>query len=287
MMRDPDFVASLLNAVQKGVSPVQPLQKTLTRKRLPNYIQNALKKSSLSHLALLFFSILNLFIQSFWPTSKDEQASLSLKEQRSAIRVEVLDLPSKTLQELKKVDLSEKAVEKVKEKELPKDAMVLKKKKDAQEKKDKKKAMDEARKALSTESQRKKLMKDLLNDDDAKVAEVGREQLGGNILSEGYSITGDVATDKEVHSGKIRNHVMKFWKVPAWMAASKQYRAEVVVKLDPKGRVISRDLITKSGNDEFDRYALQSIESADPFPAPPDSLKMIYLEEGIICAFPE
>jgi colicin import membrane protein len=112
-----------------------------------------------------------------------------------------------------------------------------------------------------------------------------RPVLAGNIVSEGYSLTGDIATDKEAFTGKIQGHVEKNFNVPSWMNSSK-LKAEILVKIAPDGRLVSFSFIKSSGDSEFDLAASKAIEKSDPFPAPPESLKRVFLEEGVICGFP-
>lgn len=276
-MQDPNFTKELFKAVAEKQRPVAELQKTLRRKKLPDYFQKGRKSSYILHLSVLLFALLHfIYSNYFHVASMDEERMLSLKEQKSAIRVEVLDLPTKVISELRSVDISQKlgsSEKKEAENKVPEDAMHLKKR-------------ETLRQELRVE-QRKRAAIERLRDQKAEMDLGEREALAGNELSEGYSVSGDIATDRDVHSGKIRNHVLKFWNVPAWMAASKQYRAEIVVKLAPNGSIVSKKLRVGSGNEEFDGYAMKAIEAADPFPQPPESLKRLFLEEGIICAFPE
>jgi TonB family protein len=230
-------------------------------------------------------------VKSLVSDSTTDPKSLSAKEIKSAIRVDVLDLPSQKLSELQDVDISQEVDTEDKPKEDNKNKMLLpEESKDPKNagKKDKntQKRMQELRDELRNEARRQALI-DKLKKEQSQSNKMKRQALAGNKLSEGYSLTGDVAKDGDIHAGKVKSHLYKFWKLPGWMQNSKKLRTQILVKLAPDGRVLSKNVYQSSGNSEYDGYALQAIEAADPFPAPPDSLKKIYLEEGMLCAFPE
>jgi TonB family protein len=74
------------------------------------------------------------------------------------------------------------------------------------------------------------------------------------------------------------------WKsaVAAKLGQHKQYplgapadggKAQVNFKLDREGKVISSRIVNSSGSDVLDQEALDMVQRASPFPAPPDSLE--------------
>jgi len=147
----------------------------------------------------------------------------------------------------------------------------------------KKKRLDEIRASMKVEQRRKELLKEL---DDGAVADTGREVLAGNIVSQGYSVTGDVANDMDVYQGHLKVHIRKSWNLPGWMQAS-NLSAKVLVKFAPNGRIIHQEFLKKSGNGEFDGHVMRAIKEAEPFPAPPPSLHREVLEEGVELGYPQ
>lgn len=226
------------------------------------------------------------------------------KEFKSAIRVDMVGLPTKTLTELEGIDATlpvetvEKKAEELVTPEPSDTAMRLPDKKAKAEAEAKKKAKaqkaaaakEEARKkrladvraSLKIEQRRKALRKELSQEAEGET----RAPLTGNIVSEGYSVTGDVASDMDVYQGRARAHLGKMWKLPGWMEAS-SLSAEVLLKIAPNGRILSQKFVKKSGNQEFDNSVLNAIRDAEPYPAPPPSLRQTVMEEGIRWGFPK
>jgi TonB family protein len=292
-MQDPAFLDDLRVRILSGQEVLPPLPKSLLKKKIPNDLNPSLRKSFILHLILVGVYFVHWGYSKFWVS--DLEKSQVLREQkamRTAIRVDLVDLPSLKLSEMSKIDLNQEpdSAQKIQEDnrvetpEISPTAMVDKtqQKKDSlvvddlskgKEKKDKLKALQDS---LRAEQKRKELIAGL---------QKKRPLLGGNIVSEGYSLTGDVASDKEAFSGKVQAHVSKNFHVPSWMNSSK-LKAEVLVKVAPDGRLVSSSIIQSSGDSEFDSAASRAIEKSDPFPTPPESLKRIFLEEGITCAFP-
>jgi TonB family protein len=289
-MNDPRFYTSLEESVKEKKAPVSDPSKHLQIKILPDYFKAGLKFSFIVHVGLMLLIFLVSAIQSLI-VGEDAKQALSQQEMKNAIRVDVLDLPSMKLSEMQDVDLTKEAAKSPEE--LPasddKDKMVLpdakKEAESAKADKSGKKRIDEIRDQLRNDAKRKSLIAKLKAEQAGSQSEK-RQALAGNKLSEGYSLTGDVAKDSDVHAGKVKLHLNRFWKVPAWMANSKQLSAKVVVKLGPGGQVLSQHMQQSSGNADFDQSTLEAIKAADPFPAPPESLRRIYLEEGMLCGFP-
>jgi colicin import membrane protein len=293
-MRDPAFADDLRVKIENHSEVVPALPKNLLKKRVPNDLNPALKKSFFIHGALVFLFLVQWGYEKFWVS--DAERIQRLKEQqnlKTAIRVDLVDLPSLKLSELQAVDLSkdpdpvpvpqEKQAEPEKEiKQTSETAMVDRTQKNEDqnknsEKNNNSKRLKELQDSLRAEQKRKELV--------AGLKKQTRPLLGGNIVSEGYSMTGDVATDKEVFGGKVQAHVVKNFNVPSWMNSS-NFKAQVAVKIAPDGRVLSYELVQSSQNSEFDQAALRAIQQSDPFPSPPESLRRVFLEEGILCGFP-
>ncbi|MBP7844266.1 MAG: TonB C-terminal domain-containing protein [Proteobacteria bacterium] len=291
-MDDPRFITHLEESSREKTAPVVEAAKILQVRVLPNYFKEGFRLSIIIHLSLLMFAILGSAIRSL-VFSPEDLKKLTEQEMKTAIRVDVLDLPNQKLSELQDVDLSKEAAptQDIPEAEDDKDKMVLEKKEEEKKsevanKASAKKRLEQLRDELRADAKRKALM-DKLKKEQAGALKNKRQALAGNKLSEGYSLTGDVARDGDVHAGKVKNHLYRYWKVPGWMMSSKQFHTEIVVKLGPNGEVLSQSLRKSSGNSEYDQYAMEAIKAADPFPAPPESLRRIYLEEGMLCAFPE
>ena len=298
-MQEPLFSEELASRTKAGVSPLPPLAKNLLKKKVTNFFAVGLKRSAIIHALCLVVFLLSALIERIAGNDAATEAKLrAQREVRSAIRVDMVDLPKLKLTDLQNVDLTKEVdsnagAEKKPEEAAPSPTAMIDKtktppkedpKKVAKDSESGKKAHDrikELQERMRGEQRRREMIAKLK----AGKSGEGRQALGGNIVSEGYSTSGDVATDVDVYNGKARAHVQRHWNVPGWMQASK-LRARILVKIAPDGRVVSKDFLTRSGNVEFDHYVDRSIEMADPFPAPPETLKRTYMEDGVEWGFP-
>ncbi|HVJ65979.1 MAG TPA: cell envelope integrity protein TolA [Bdellovibrionota bacterium] len=314
-MVDPQFTRELEYRKSQSQPPVETEVRVLLRRKRPNYLKLGIKRSLVLHgslVAIYGLSIgmqyLGVQIPSFFMNKKDISAELNKK----SIRVDVVDLPTLKLNELAKVDLTKEAKvapEKPKEDtakaeaeaQAKKDQMVLEQKEAAKKKaEDAKKLAEQKKKAKKDkadadelkqlEDLQKSLSQNYLKDESLKetpTGEDGRAVLAGNIKSEGYSTTGDIATQRDAFQAHVRTHFNKFWSAPGWMKASGKFSARILVRIAPDGRVLSQEFLVRSGSSEYDTLAAKAVADASPFPKPPADLVRNVMEDGIVCGFPE
>ena len=105
----------------------------------------------------------------------------------------------------------------------------------------------------------------------------------GNKLSQG--IEGGLSESKQVETiniyltlviGKIKLN----WNLPKYLSDG-SYFTQLEVKIDDRGRVTYKNIVTSSGNAIFDSRVLKAIESSAPFPPPPSSVKKL-ISDGIV-----
>ncbi len=264
-----------------------------------NYTSYGFKFSVLLHVTLILWFLAHWAAESFI-NSREDEANKNLRPKKS-IRVDVVDLPTLKFNELHKVDLTKEVsksapAEKPKEAvvEAPKpnpNAMVLpsdKNKKNVKEapKTAAQKRLEEIQSNLRAEAKRQEILNKYKQEQKNSDSGDTRPALGGNIISKGGSVQGEVANEADEFTAMIQTHVRKFWKAPPW-SAGQNYKVRVVVKLAPNGRVLSKAVSRSSGRPEFDASALEAVEAADPFPPAPEFFKRIIMNEGIECGFPD
>ncbi len=308
-MREVAFLKSMREHVQKNLPPIS-LENAESR-GLPVSIENDPYKktfltSALAHFTFLILALIVPQILQMVGVGPSYQEKFKKKEFKNAIRVDLVGLPTKKLIDLQKVDPTEavgkkveeapappapsesamilpdeqKKVEEAKAKELQNQKLKLKQESVAEKKK---KRLSELRASMKIEQRRKEMLKEL---SEGEVADTGREILAGNIVSQGYSVTGDVASDMDVYQGHLKVHIRKSWNLPGWMQAS-NLSAKVLVKFAPNGRILSQVFLKNSGNSEFDSHVLRAIKEAEPFPKPPPSLEREVMEEGVELGYPQ
>ncbi len=244
--------------------------------------------SIIVHMAIfLFFTVRTMF---FTPEKIDFS---------KAIRVDMVGLPEK-IRELPSAPIAEEAKptlpEKVKEEEKsivekrvdkipppkvapkPDDVINLEKVKSKQ-----KNALDKLKAMAAL---------DKIKDEVAKESKdlQGKAQVPakvkGNILSAGSSLTGLDKLQHETYIADLDGHIKKNWALPEWLA-KRDYKAQVLLKFDSRGNVLSRKVVKSSGNPSYDEEALATIDRSAPFPPPPEKFENILSVDGILIGFPE
>lgn len=117
-------------------------------------------------------------------------------------------------------------------------------------------------------------------------AQAGAVRIKGNQIAPGTSLTGIERLEHESYKGDLDRHIKQFWSLPEWLAR-KKLRARVLVKIDEKGRLLSKRVTQPSGDPGFDDSVLQTIDQAAPLPAPPEKFVAKVALEGILIEFGE
>ncbi len=260
----------------------------IKQQKTNSYFNHGLRFSLLLHLTFVLWMIAFWAVDSLrGPTDAEKRLLLN----KQSIRVDVVDLPSLKMQDLHKVDLSKEADSEAshnsktssEEAAVPSASKTMKLPEEG--KSSKKNRLKELQKTFRAEAKRQELLAKYKKQVSANSADK-RPLLAGNIVSKGGSVLGEVAGEEDEFKAKVQAHVIKFWQSPP-TTIGQSYRANVAVNISPTGRVLSKKLVKSSGKSDFDTSAMEAIEAADPFPAPPENLKRIILQEGILCRFPD
>ncbi len=286
-MAKPAFEEELEQNAKAGKPSVPPLPKKLLKKRSPKYFPRSFKYSLIFHGGFLLVGLGQGLLEYFNGRHDRETFEKNKNMSKQAIRVDLVALPDVKLSDLHSVDLTqeiatpeETALQVAPSADVMRlnDAKNLKK----QGSKSAKERLKEIQEQLRLDSRRKDLIEALKN---KKTQSVGRQALGGNILSEGYSTSGEVADQADVYVGRLKTHLQKKWDLPSFVNP-KAYKARVLMKIQATGGV-TYEFIKRSGNADFDATVEKAIKDASPFPPPPAALRRNYEEDGIEWGFPE
>lgn len=108
----------------------------------------------------------------------------------------------------------------------------------------------------------------------------------GRIISAGSALTGLDRLDANNYLQNLDQQIKQHWTLPQWLI-NKPLKAQVLVKIDSNGRLISKSIVASSRNTTYDNYCLQAVEEAAPFPNVPEKFSEKFSIEGIIIGFPE
>jgi len=220
-----------------------------------------------------------------------------------ALRVDLVGLPDLLKKDLANVpknlpksDLQEKLAEAARQaakiKPLPAedvakpDEMVLNPKKT--EKAEKKKLEDEKAKKIDMALAKIRALERLKDKtEDAKPTEEDDAiVIKGNQVSKGTSLSGDAKEQAQAgYYDLLRDSLAEYWSLPVWLQRQKLV-AQVQLRVDPAGRVLSTKFLKPSGNDQFDQAILATIKDAQPLPRPPKELLSSLADDGVVVGFP-
>jgi TonB family protein len=108
----------------------------------------------------------------------------------------------------------------------------------------------------------------------------------GNQVAAGNSLTGLDRLDYDRYFDELKGKILENWNLPQWLADA-DLSASVRVLIDERGYVIKKTIKRSSGNDVFDANALEAIDASSPLPAPPQRLRGVLSTTGIIFDFPQ
>jgi colicin import membrane protein len=117
-------------------------------------------------------------------------------------------------------------------------------------------------------------------------AATGSQQIKGNVLSPGSSLTGLTKLQHDNYMSDLDTHIKQNWSLPEWLA-KRDLKAQVRVLIDARGNILERKIVKSSGNPNYDEEALAAIDKSAPFPAPPEKFTAILSVDGIVIGFPE
>ena len=80
--------------------------------------------------------------------------------------------------------------------------------------------------------------------------------------------------------------VFAYWKLPEYLKEDKNYRCRIQIFISDDGSLLSLNVIEKSGNEEFDKRALQTVKMAAPFPPVDPAIRKRVLNGDLILGFP-
>lgn len=108
----------------------------------------------------------------------------------------------------------------------------------------------------------------------------------GNQISKGASLSGDAREKAQFgYYDLVREALVEYWALPTYLTREK-LSAQIQMRIDPAGRVLSLKFVKSSGNPKFDEAIRATIRDAQPLPRPPKELLGSLADDGIVVGFP-
>ena len=226
------------------------------------------KKSFSIHFVLVLAGLIFSFFSRYsLRKERKERAKLI----QASVKVDVVAMPKMTFQELKALEKYSKAELKAKERKETLDFQKMIRK--ISKKKIHKKTVRIGRRKKLSVKARKRLR---------------RLILAGNKISIGSGLTGSLSSsakrDFEIYASSLPNHIRPHWKLPSFLKEM-DLRCRIKIFLNSQGVLVKTEMLEGSGDDEYDKRAMEAI-SATTFPLPDPSFQKELIRGGLILGFP-
>lgn len=149
----------------------------------------------------------------------------------------------------------------------------------AKNKKTQKKAMDKLKRLSALD----KIKQDVTSEASKATAKKAAKPY---VVSAGSELGGLDKIEATEYLQSLDASIKQFWQLPQWLM-NKNLRAQVLVKFNTAGQLISTKVLTSSGNSTYDNYCLQAINKAAPFPKVPAKFSEKFSIDGLVVGFPE
>lgn len=253
------------------------------------------RKSFFIHTGLILVAAALSYFQ--W-TQGEKQKRLNIKLIQNSVRVDVVAMPKRTLQELKALQsvgqsagaaAAEQKPSKVEADNRPdtgNEFLKEKKKVSFQDmlKQYSKKKVEQAKKPRRKKSKSKgqKL-------DSSTLAKLDGLIKRGNKVSSGQALVGSRSAESltalQEYAAKLPNIVKPFWKLPSYLV-NKGLQCRIRVYINGRGELVRLEVYEKSKDPEYDEKAMKAIKAAAPFPPPADDILKRTLGGDILLGFP-
>lgn len=193
-----------------------------------------------------------------------------------SVRVDIVAMPTMTVQELKKVKVSHEETRTVEEPDTNDTIKIH----------DGKKKKVNLKNLLKGFSSKKVVKKKK-----AKVSNVNLKKilLEGNKLSHGTESIGQknelALREFDSYIQSLPQYVRPYWKLPSYLLDS-GLRCRVQIFISEKGKVLNMSLFESSGNTEYDNRALKAIKAAGSFPPPKSDILEFVVGGKVVLGFP-
>lgn len=107
-----------------------------------------------------------------------------------------------------------------------------------------------------------------------------------HVIAAGTTLSGLDRLQANDYLGLVDQSIKQHWTLPQWLM-NKPLKAQLLVKFSAQGQILSKEIITSSGNSTYDQYCLDAIDKASPFPSVPEKLSEKFRVDGIVIGFPE
>ena len=228
------------------------------------------------HLILFFSYDLYRYVFPYQQEKTTSQIRLKAILVKSGQRVDIVEMPRHTLQELKELEKTQKmAVSANRKREIFLRMLqdIAKREVESPEEKMARKARGDTKNVSEELEENLKVL-----------------IMAGNKLSRGMALVGD-KRDEELSAlyqylETLPEHVQRKWKLPTYLK-EKNLRCRIQVNISEEGELINYSIIQSSGVKAYDQAALKSVLDSSPYPKPDKSIAPLLIKGHLILGFPD
>lgn len=259
-----------------------------------------IRRSTYFHIVLFLLTIFSVQVV-YKQQEKLREKNIVLIQ--SSVRVDMVEMPKYTLNELKNVSSGEIEVKNQEQeiKSLKTESKEILKEEIKKEEKNEAPTFEEFNKVKreSFLSKLKQIGKKKINNDKNEKEEIGlhgeketdlkKLVLAGNKLSNGAAIYGDgTASDLttfQAYAGRLPDLVRPNWRLPSFLMG-KKLKCRVRVWIAQNGEIVRAEVYQTSGDNEYDQKAIEAVKASSPFPKLSNDLVKRGLNGDIALGFP-
>lgn len=112
-----------------------------------------------------------------------------------------------------------------------------------------------------------------------------QKAIAGNRLAKGSDLVGVEKIEYSNYKSTLHNAISAEWDLPKWLLEG-NLKAVAHIKIDEAGNLLSKEIVSSSGNSIYDEKVMEAIVDSAPFSPPPEKFKQIVFYEGVHLAFP-
>lgn len=168
---------------------------------------------------------------------------------------------------------------------LTKDHKIEELKKQKLEEQKKKEALDKIKKMSALEKIKSSVETDRIEKLVGQ-SETKKPTFKGNVLNSGTELSGINKIQHENYVALIDRQIKENWTLPQWLA-KKDFKAQVLLRVDENGQITYNEIYKTSGNSNYDDIVVETVRKSGPFPKPPEKFLAIMSEKGVLIGFPE
>lgn len=222
-----------------------------------------------------------------WFQNNNSQKEIKIIQ--SSVRVDIVEMPKFTVQELKRMDIAPPSPDTKEEEERP---SADKSKSDLEFKqKIKKVNLNNLLNNLSKKNTAKRKKKKVKGNQNlnAHRKQLRKLVLEGNKVSAGTSLMGDglaqARTAFNNYVSVLPNFVRPNWKLPSYLI-DRGLKCRIRVFIAANGKILRAEIYESSGESEFDLKALSSVKQVHSFPKPDREILPRVAAGDVILGFP-